>query len=395
MTIPVTTNFSVNQTLNSTLYPTRSQEQLGNGKTQLNAWTIVQLLAFYAMLLLSLIGNTLVIKAVTGNRKTTTRQLHYLFIVNLSVADLLFAVENIPIAFAQLILNGAWKIEGNFGSFLCKFDFFLSLVVILTSNLTILATGVERFHGIFYPLKTFSSKKCAYVIIASTWLVSGIYALPLFSSAFAYLQRSPDGNMRCNLCIECDKVIQWFIFQTVLVATAFAATLILYSAIGVKIWRRKTPGFQLERFQIQAQTKKIRALKMLAMLVTVFYISFIPFFVLQLSIFFGFLSKLGAHYGKIAAFLMYCNGAINPLIYGIYNERIREEFKALFKSKKLRRSCFCLSFETTRRPPAIGLQVKQLQDAGNQKSSYQSKSTFNVACSGEANQAFPYEETRL
>ena len=159
----------------------------------------------YAMLLLSLIGNTLVIKAVTGNMKTTRLQSHHLFIVNLSVADSLFAVENIPIAFTHLILNGAWKIEGNFGSFLCKFDYFLSLVVILTSNLTILATGVERFHGIFYPLRKFASKKRAYVIIASTWLVSGIYASPLFSSTFVHLQRSPDGNMRCNLCIECEK----------------------------------------------------------------------------------------------------------------------------------------------------------------------------------------------
>ena len=33
MSNPVTTNFSVNQTLNSTLYPTRSQEQLGNSNT--------------------------------------------------------------------------------------------------------------------------------------------------------------------------------------------------------------------------------------------------------------------------------------------------------------------------------------------------------------------------
>lgn len=390
----VTTNFSANQTLNSTLYPSRSQEQLGNGKAQLNAWTIVQLLAFYAMLLLSLIGNTLVIKAVTGNMKTTRLQSHHLFIVNLSVADSLFAVENIPIAFTHLILNGAWKIEGNFGSFLCKFDYFLSLVVILTSNLTILATGVERFHGIFYPLRTFASKKRAYVIIASTWLASGIYASPLFSSTFVHLQRSPDGNMRCNLSIECEKVIQWFTFQTVLIATAFVTTLILYSAIGVKIWRRKTPGFQLERFQIREQTKKIKTLKMLVMLVTVFYISFIPFFILQLSIFFGFFSKLGAHYGKIAAFLMYCNGAINPLIYSIYNDRIREQFKALFTCKKFQRSSLCSTPETTRRPPAIGLQVKQLLDAGNKNSSYHPKSTFNASL-GETNQAFPYEETRL
>ena len=70
----VLTNFSVNQTFhvqNSTLYPTRSQEQLGNGRIQLNAWTIAQILAFHAMLLLSLIGNMSAIKAVIGDMKTS------------------------------------------------------------------------------------------------------------------------------------------------------------------------------------------------------------------------------------------------------------------------------------------------------------------------------------
>ena len=80
MSNPIATKFSVNQRSNCTLYPTRSQKQLGNGKTQLNAWTIVQILAFYAMLLLSLIGNTPAIKAVTENMKTTSLQDFWLVI---------------------------------------------------------------------------------------------------------------------------------------------------------------------------------------------------------------------------------------------------------------------------------------------------------------------------
>ena len=390
-------NSSDGDPVNSSLYPDGSQARPAGGEGQpISAWTIVQILAYYAMILLSLIGNTLVIKAVVRNARRMRRQLHHLFIVNLSVADLLFAVENIPMAFTHLIMNGAWKVEGSLGSFLCKFDVFLSLILILTSNLTIMATGVEKFCGTFYPLRTFVSKRRAYMIIASTWLISGIYASPLFSSSFVHFQRSPDGNMRCNLCIECKKVIHWFIFQTVLLATGFAITLILYSAIGMKIWRGTIPGIQLQELQLQVKAKKVKVVKMLAMLVAVFYISFIPFWIYQLSIFLGFFSALGPNYGQIVAFLMYCNGAINPLIYSKYNEGIRDEFKALFTcSKRLiqnRRSF--LAFQITRRLPLKGLDVKELCNTRNKDNSCRQRSTPQ-ACLGETNLGFAYEETRL
>lgn len=344
-------NFSIEPTVNYTTYSDSLHTQLPEEQGQVTVWKILQVSAYYVMILLSLIGNTVVIKTIKRIGKTLRRQVHYLFIVNLSAADLLFALENIPMACTHLLLNGAWKIEGRFGSFLCRFDFFLSLVLILTSNLTILAIAVEKFCGIFFPMRTFVSRKRTFVIIASTWLVSGIYASVLFSSSFAYLRKGHDGNYRCHLCIKCEKVIQWFIFQTVLLATGFLTTLILYSATGIKIWLRTTPGVQLQEHQLRAQAKKLKAIKMLAMLVVVFYISFIPFWIYQLSVFLGFRVMLGSYYGQISAFLMYCNGAINPLIYSIYNLDIRGEFKAIFTCKKplARARSSVVTFQSRRR----------------------------------------------
>ena len=378
----------------ATNFSAQSPENVNGSETHLQegqttAWKMTQVFAYYAMILLSLIGNTVVIKAIRRIRKTVRKQVHYTFIVNLSVADLLFALENIPITYTHLLLNGAWKIEGRFGDFLCRFDFFLSLILILTSNLTILAIAVEKFCGIFFPMRTFVSKKRAYVIIASSWLVGGLYASPLLSPSFAYLRKHPDGNFRCHLCIKCEKVVQWFIFQTVLLATGFITALILYSAIGIKIWFGKTPGVQLYECQRRSQAKKYRALKMLAMLVVVFYISFIPFWIYQLSIYFSFHKSLGSYYGQISAFLMYCNGAVNPLIYSVYNLDIRSEFKAFFTCKKhVERQRSFVTFKTRRQTRSLS---SEQTVTSNSRSCHSSPREVN----GETNVAFIYEDTRL
>lgn len=390
-------NFSLVQPANYSSFPEQHQTQLAKGKSELTTWTIVQVLAYYAMILLSLIGNTIVIKAIKRIRSNLRRQLHYLFIVNLSVSDLLFAVENIPMVCTYLLMNGSWKIEGSLGSFLCKFNSFTSLVLILTSNLTILAIGVERFCGTFSPLKVFISKKRAYFMIACTWLVSGIYSSPLLSSCFADLERSPDGSMRCHLYVESQKVIHWFVLQTVLLAAGFVTTLVLYTAIGIKIWRGKTPGIQLKSVQLRMHARKIKAVKMLAILVTVFYISFIPFSIYQLSVFFGFHLKLGSHYGQIAAFLMYCNGAINPVIYSVYNESIRNEFKALFNCKKIilnpQRSLF-LTSQITRRLKNLGF--RQFHDTRDKAGPCQPRGLQVAVVAAPSNLVgFAFEETRL
>ena len=355
--------------------------------------------AYYIMVVFSLVGNTVVIKAIRRIGKIVRRQVHYLFIVNLSVADLLFAVEMIPMICIHMLLNSAWLIQGRFGSFLCQFDVFLSAVLILTSNLTILAIAVEKFLGIFFPMKTFVSKKRAYFIIASTWLVSGIYSAPLFF--FAYLRVHPDGRATCFVCLTCEKVVRWFIFQTILLAAGFIITLVLYSAIGVKIWLRKTPGFQLDQVQRRGQAKKHRALKMLAMLVFVFYISFIPFWISQLSVHFGFYKKLGPYYNAISAFLMLCNGTANPIIYSVYNLDIREEFKSLFTCRQAVERWQSLQTTTFRNR---GIRRQRYEDLEVNASPpltpviavrNNNHLKGEMPITGQLNAAFIYEDTRL
>ena len=185
---------------------------------------------------------------------------------------------------------------------------------------------MEKYFGVFFPLKTMVSRKRAYLIIATTWISSAVYAAPLFF--FGYLKKSPDGKVTCSICPNCEKVRQWFIFQTVLLAGGFVTTLASYSA-----WLRQTPGIQLPEVQRRGRDKKHKALKMLAMLVVLFYVSFIPFWIYQLSLLFNFHEKLGSYYKILSPFLMLCNGAVNPVIYSVFNMDIRREFISLFTCK--------------------------------------------------------------
>ncbi|KAJ7327770.1 hypothetical protein OS493_026649 [Desmophyllum pertusum] len=114
------TDFSVNSTMNLS----SGVDESGNQIKELTVWKIFQVFAYYFAIFLSLVGNAVVIKAIKRIGRTLRRKVHYLFIVNLSVADLLFAVENIPIIYTHLLLNGAWHVQGHFGAFLCQFDVF-------------------------------------------------------------------------------------------------------------------------------------------------------------------------------------------------------------------------------------------------------------------------------
>ena len=329
MSIANATNPSVNCTMNTTSDSTKALDESLTQK--ITVWVIFLVFAYYLAILLSLVGNIVVIRAVKRIGRALRRKVHYLFIVNLSVADLLFAAETIPMICVHMLLNGEWLIKGNFGNFLCKFDMFLSAVLILTSNLTILSIAVEKYFGVFFPLKTMVSKKRANFIVAITWIASGLYSAPLFF--LASLEKNRDGKVICSVCTECEKVRRWFIFQTVLLATGFVTTFALYSAIGIKIWLWKMPGIQLSEAQRKGRAKKQQALKMLAMLVFVFYVSFIPFWIYQLSIHLSFYEELGPYYSILSPFLMLCNGAVNPVIYSVYNMDIRREFISLLTCK--------------------------------------------------------------
>ena len=120
MNIERATKLSANSTMNSTSNSTKGLHESLTQSNNVTVWVIFLVFAYYLAILLSLVGNMVVIRAIKRIVGAFRRKVHYLFIVNLSAADLLFAAEMIPMICVHMLLSGEWLIKGRFGNFLAS-----------------------------------------------------------------------------------------------------------------------------------------------------------------------------------------------------------------------------------------------------------------------------------
>eukprot|EP00058_Branchiostoma_floridae_P010642 XP_002596130.1 hypothetical protein BRAFLDRAFT_66144 [Branchiostoma floridae] len=133
-----------------------------------------------------------------------------------------------------------------------------------------------------------------------------------------------------------------------------------YVMIGKKLWNKKTPGITIMSMEsVQAKIKK-KVIRMLVVLVLVFFVCWTPYQILQLYLDFrrknykvkytfnykpkltscivDFIHSPSCRIGsgdlRYAALLLgYANSSFNPIIYGGFNENFRKGFQDAMKIK--------------------------------------------------------------
>lgn len=287
------------------------------------------------VLIVSLIENITVLVILKKNPGRGVSSANGLFIANMSVADVLFALQNIPHSYNYIVLGGRWIVHGNVGVVLCKIDIFLSLIAMVTGNLTILAIATYRLFAVYCPLKKIITRRMCLFTIFLTWLIPTLFAFPMLF--YADLMGDKDFII-CGLTDV--QVLQiWYAVLAGIFATTLVAMLALYTAIGVKLWRRKFPadiiGDAKQRALLRRGKRNRDILKMLITLIVAFYVCSLPIIILQLSLAFGFYEVLQVNHGRfIAVLMLFLNGVINPMIYFKFIKRFRDVFKgALPKCK--------------------------------------------------------------
>ena len=277
------------------------------------------------ILTVSLIENIVVLAVLKKNFRNRLRSANSYFIANMSVADVLFALQNLPLSYNNLVLKGHWIIQGSFGVVLCKIDVFFSLISMVTANLTILAIALDRFFAVYVPFKKIITRKLCFFIVFLTWFISTLFASPMF-----YYADLVNKTEHFTICTLTDKQVLkiWYMVLTGILGTTLLAMLVLYTAIGVKLWRRKYPGTPSQRVHTRRERRNRDIFKMLVTLIVVFYICSLPVLTLQLSHVLGFYNAFKKGHGRfIAVAMLFMNGAINPIIYYIFNETFREGVK--------------------------------------------------------------------
>ncbi|CAB3410905.1 unnamed protein product [Caenorhabditis bovis] len=123
---------------------------------------------YVTCLILSLIGNAIVILTILGKRHRS-RSITNFYLLNLAFADLLRSIICIPSTLLSE-LTQCWILS----SLMCKIVAFLQPVGVCASAYTLAVIAVERYYAICRPLESrkWQTKKRALVTISVVWLFS-------------------------------------------------------------------------------------------------------------------------------------------------------------------------------------------------------------------------------
>ena len=157
-----------------------------------NAEKVLMVLAYFIILLVSLVGNSLVILVFYKN-KQLRRSINY-YVLNMAVSDLFTPLTIMPVIIVRIISGStAFMVDTPLvlGNILCKLCYFLPDVSIVVSIESLLLISVDRLIAVVFPLQLkLISSKVRFICISCTWIV----AIAVHAPYFYTFKLIPDGN---------------------------------------------------------------------------------------------------------------------------------------------------------------------------------------------------------
>ncbi|XP_055356561.1 QRFP-like peptide receptor [Paramacrobiotus metropolitanus] len=155
--------------------------------------------AYLLIIVLTVLGNGLVILVVLGQRRMRTN-VNYL-ICNLAVSDVLVGAFVSPVKLLEMLVPPEYRL---LSEPLCTALSFAQSVAVFSTILTLLIISVERFVAIVYPLhsRRFGNRLRIKVYIALTWLLAAVISIPtlLGSSPRTIRCHSAYGRLQVSIC---------------------------------------------------------------------------------------------------------------------------------------------------------------------------------------------------
>jgi len=157
-----------------------TREQCGVGDSTVE--TVLKTLAYFIILVVSLVGNILLILVIHKN-KQSRKSINY-FVFNMAVSDLFNPLTIMPIRIVQIISGSrSWNVVSPWllGNILCKLSYFLPDVSFLVSIESLLLISMDRFIAVVFPLKAkLISPRARLISIGCAWLIAIAVHAPYF-----------------------------------------------------------------------------------------------------------------------------------------------------------------------------------------------------------------------
>lgn len=283
------------------------------------------------IIFLSITGNILVCIAICTDRRL--RKLGNLFLVSLAVADLFVAALVMTFAVANDLME-YWVFGQQFCDTWTAFDVMCSTASILN----LCAISLDRYIHIKDPLRytRWMTKRVVLLSIAAIWLLSVLVSfLPI---SLGWHKPMDDGHKSdekkpvCALELTAlyavvSSAISFYVPCIVMVA--LYSRLYYYARKHVRNIRAVTkiaPADQINNPMSSHITTDHKAAITLGIIMGSFLVCWMPFFCINIVA--GFCkSCISDDVFKTLTWLGYCNSALNPVIYSIFNTEFRDAFR--------------------------------------------------------------------
>ena len=285
-----------------------------------------RIIAYSFLIVASLVGNIFIIVVI--HKYGRTRKTINYAVVNMVAANLVITTTYMPRLIPMFLIGTVWLIDGDMGYALCKIVPFLHGVAILASVLTLLASSVDTFCAVAFPLKNLFTVKIAKLAIFLTWALAVVARLPYI---IALRTRISKGRQVCSSSLNnaFNNENARGIYYTFLLVTFYAlpwlAIFIFYSVIVIILKTGQTPrqesvtAVRLNRARGKAARNVI---KMMLVITFVFLVCWITYFLAQLAF-----ERVPCSFRFWRLFLAHCNCAINPVLFAVFNTTVRRGIK--------------------------------------------------------------------
>ncbi|XP_004065065.2 melatonin-related receptor [Gorilla gorilla gorilla] len=288
------------------------------------ALIIFMFCAMVITIVVDLIGNSMVILAVTKNKKL--RNSGNIFVVSLSVADMLVAIYPYPLMLHAMSIGG-WDLS----QLQCQMVGFITGLSVVGSIFNIVAIAINRYCYICHSLqyeRIFSVRNtCIYLVI--TWIMTVLAVLPnMYIGTIEY-------DPRTYTCIF--NYLNNPVFTVTIVCIHFVLPLLIVGFCYVRIWTKVLAARDPAGQNPDNQLAEVRNFLTMFVIFLLFAVCWCPINVLTVLVAVSpkeMAGKIPNWLYLAAYFIAYFNSCLNAVIYGLLNENFRREYWTIFHAMR-------------------------------------------------------------
>uniref|UniRef100_A0A1I7ZEQ4 G_PROTEIN_RECEP_F1_2 domain-containing protein n=1 Tax=Steinernema glaseri TaxID=37863 RepID=A0A1I7ZEQ4_9BILA len=299
---------------------------------------VIYIFMFAALITCAVGGNFAVIWIVLRHERMRTVTNYYL--VNLAVADILISILNTGFS-GSYNLYYVWV----FGPFYCAINNLMGITPICASVFTMIVMSFDRYMAIVHPLRRRPGRSATVSIIVTIWLLAFLCGVPAFLASKLEMNYFFNGDkvVEVPLCLGDNfpdgnginsKIFAWYNNGLVIIQYVIPLIILTFTYGKVVLVLRRNDTIGDTRNQESVKTKR-KAANMLALVVTMFVVVWLPYnlyFLILHRYLAEFLGVKGGQYMFVNIYwLGMSSSVINPVIYYFMNERFRLGFRYAFR----------------------------------------------------------------